>query len=385
MRLRVAWAVVAADDGRVHPGHGVHRGAPPAPERGDLGGPRVATRSAGRIGLRRDGGTHHLALSTPSTRLADARGQSALGHPGDRCLQHVGARRGRPRFRVLGSRRRLGGTAGGLAGLHGPDHHLPHRTRRSPAVGSLALGRAPCRGGSHAAHPRDADDPPQRGRGGRGLRQQGRVLAAPHGRLDARRSSTDRVGGVLGAAAAPGQGRRAAAAALDRVGRCAAGPRRGLHPGHPSHPRRRRHLARGAPAAGRAGRRARLRGRRRAAPPAGRDRPDPQSGPDVHAGDRGRGGGVRRRRRRWSAWSSTAAPEASGRRCWPPSWWRLPSSRYDTASSRSPTGLPSGPRQSRTRRWPTSAADWATARTRRRYCRPLPRPRVRPSTPSTSW
>ena len=52
------------------------------------------------------------------------------------------------------------------------------------------------------------------------------------------------------------------------------------------------------PAAGRAGRRARLRGCRRAASPAGRDRPDPQSRPDVHLGDRRRGSGVRRRRRR---------------------------------------------------------------------------------------
>ena len=204
MRTRVAWAVVAlttvafvldtvftaAHRPLLSEATWADHGWPLAPLGGD--------------GLRRDGGTHHLALPAAPAGLAAAGGEPALGDPGRGRLQHLGARRGRPRLPLLGSRRRLGGAAAGLAGVHRPDHRLPHRARRSPALSPLALGCVGRAGRPHPAHPRDADDPPRRVRGRRGLRQPGGLPAAPHRRLDARRSRTDRLGRLLGAAAAAG-------------------------------------------------------------------------------------------------------------------------------------------------------------------------------------
>ena len=192
-----------------------------------MGRPRLAARPAGRGGVRLMGALiisryprHRLgwllcAASLLSVTLAD------------RCLQHLGARRGRSRFRVLGPRGRLGGTVARLAGVHRADHGLPHSHRT--ATCSRPAGAGPSwvtLAGLDPAHARDADDPSRRGRGGRGVRQPRSVAAAAHGRLDARRGRSDRLGRLLGAAAAAGEGRRAAAAAVDRVGGRAAGARR---------------------------------------------------------------------------------------------------------------------------------------------------------------
>ena len=68
-------------------------------------------------------------------------GEPALGDPGRRRLQPLGARGGRPRLRVLGPRGRLGVAAARLAGLHRLDHGLPHLAHRAPALAPLALGR----------------------------------------------------------------------------------------------------------------------------------------------------------------------------------------------------------------------------------------------------
>ena len=110
-------------------------------------------------------------------------------------------------------------------------------------------------------------------------------------------AALDRLGRVLGAAAAEGEGRRAAAAPLDRVGRRVARARSRVHPRHPSHPGRGGDLVGGPSAAGRAGRSARVRGRRRAAAPTGRDRPDRQPCRAVRAGHGCRGGRLRGGRR----------------------------------------------------------------------------------------
>ena len=140
MRSRVAWAVVALTTvafilDTVFTA--AHRPLLSEATWADHGWPLAPL--AGN-GVRRDGGAHHLALPDGTDWAGCCRGEPALGDPGGRCLQHLGAGRGRPRFAVLGSRRRLGGATARLAGVHGPDHRVPHRTRRSPALAPLAVG-----------------------------------------------------------------------------------------------------------------------------------------------------------------------------------------------------------------------------------------------------
>ena len=169
--------------------------------------------------------------------------------------------------------------------LTAPDGHLLSRRWRWAAwVALVGLG---------LAHARDADDPSRRGRGGRGLRQPGSVLAAPHGRLDARRGGTHRLRRVLGAPAATGQGEErlqllwiASAAAMLALGVVCilAIPRIQGEEGT--------WLAvlplRIGPAGG-----TRVRGGRGAPAPVARDRPDPQPGLGVRTRNRRGRRGIR--------------------------------------------------------------------------------------------
>ena len=163
MRARIAWALVGADDAGRRPGHRLHRGSPPADERGDVGGPRLAAGPAGGAGLRADGRAHRLALPQAPARLAAVRGEPAVGDAGRRGLQRLGARGDGPGSAYWAHVVGVGGTAARLAGVHRADHGLPHRPGRAPALAALALGRLGRRSvGPRPAHPGDADDPPRR-------------------------------------------------------------------------------------------------------------------------------------------------------------------------------------------------------------------------------
>ena len=166
----------------------------------------MAAGPVGRCRLRAHGRADHLALPEAAARLAAVRREPALGDAGRRRLQHLGARRGRPRFRLLGPRGRLGITPAGLARLHRVDHGLPHLPRRPPAITPMALGSVDHGGRPRPAHPGHVDRPPRRVRVRAGVRLPQHLRAAAHRRSHSRRGRSDRLCRVHGAAPSQGHG-----------------------------------------------------------------------------------------------------------------------------------------------------------------------------------
>ena len=196
--------------------------------------------AAGPLGYWRlcaHGCAHPLAVPASSTGLATVCRQPALGDTGGRGIQRLGARRCRPWFALLGPCDRMGGALARLAGLHRTDHGLPHLARRTLALTTVALGRLDHVDRPWPAHTGLVGTAPRQLRLPRTVRRQHHVNGTAHHRLPPRRSRSDRLRSVPDASLAPGQGRRAASAAMDRIVGGLPSVRRGGSTRGSTHPR----------------------------------------------------------------------------------------------------------------------------------------------------